>query len=310
MHSTLKPKQADDPHDVLVVASDAVPVASADAVPVASANEQLARLVHDAVRQPLDPQTLTGSGFATAPPVRPVDTTFRPSDVNDIQILGRRRWIDRPAVRVLTALLLAAGVAAIAWQSYGDAAKQMIVTWAPQSALTSWLPLEKLGLPAQPTPPAVAPGAAEAAASPAAAPAQTAPAAAALSPESAQLIQSMAHDLATVGQQIEQLKASIEQLKAGQQQMSRDVAKASEKASEQNLRPRITPPVPRPAVARVRKPPMPPYPLPPAAAAATVPQASAPQASAPYVPRQPQPLPDATAEPQLDPELRPPMPVR
>jgi hypothetical protein len=306
MHSTLKPKQADDPHDFLVVASDAVPVASA--------NEQLARLVHDAVRQPLDPQTLTGSGFATAPPVRPVDTTFRPSDVNDIQILGRRRWIDRPAVRVLTALLLAAGVAAIAWQSYGDAAKQMIATWAPQSALTSWLPLEKLGLPAEPTPPAVAPGAAEAAASPAAAPAQTAPAAAtpaaaALSPESAQLIQSMAHDLATVGQQIEQLKASIEQLKAGQQQMSRDVAKASEKASELNLRPRTTPPVPRPAVARVRKP-MPPYPLPPAEAAATVPQASAPQASAPYVPRQPQPLPDATAEPQLDPELRPPMPLR
>ncbi len=306
MHSTLKPKQADDPHDFLVVASDAVPVASA--------NEQLARLVHDAVRQPLDPQTLTGSGFATAPPVRPVDTTFRPSDVNDIQILGRRRWIDRPAVRVLTALLLAAGVAAIAWQSYGDAAKQMIATWAPQSALTSWLPLEKLGLPAEPTPPAVAPGAADAAASPAAAPAQTAPAAAApaaaaLSPESAQLIQSMAHDLATVGQQIEQLKASIEQLKAGQQQMSRDIAKASEKASELNLRPRTTPPVPRPAVARVRKP-MPPYPLPPAAAAATVPQASAPQAAAPYVPRQPQPLPDATAEPQLDPELRPPMPLR
>jgi hypothetical protein len=299
MHSTLKPKQADDPHDFLVVASDAVPVAPA--------NEQLARLVHDAVRNPLDSQTLTGSGFATAPPVRAVDTTFRPSDVNDIQVLGRRRWIGRPAVRVFPALLLAAGVAAIAWQSYGDAAKQMIATWAPQSALTSWLPLEKLGLPAQPTPPAVAPGAAEAAASPAAAPAQTAPAAAApaaaaLSAESAQLIQSMAHDLATVGQQIEQLKASIEQLKAGQQQMSRDVAKAS--ASEQNLRPRITPPVPRPAVARVRKP-MPPYPLPPAAAAATVPQASA-----PYVPRQPQPLPDATAEPQLDPELRPPMPVR
>src|ERR1700733_8362703 len=191
MHSTLKSKQADDPHDFLVVASDAVPVASA--------NEQLARLVHDAVRQPLDPQTLTGSGFATAPPVRPVDTTFRPSDVNDIQILGRRRWIDRPAVRVLTALLLAAGVAAIAWQSYGDAAKQMIATWAPQSALTSWLPLEKLGLPAGPTPPPVPPGAAEAAASPAAAPAQTAPAAAtpaaaALSPESAQLIQSMAPD--------------------------------------------------------------------------------------------------------------------
>jgi hypothetical protein len=306
MQSTLKPKQADDPHDFLVVASDAVPVAAA--------KEQLSSLAHDAVRHPSDPQTQTGSGFAAAPPVPPVDTAFRPAAVNDLRVLGRRRWIGGP-LRVFIALLLTAGVAAIAWQSYGDDAKQVIATWAPQFALTSWLPLEKLGLAAPPTPPAVQPGTAEAAAVPApvpapqaAVPAQAAlaaaPAAAALSAESAQLIQSMAHDLATAGQEIEQLKAGIEQLKAGQQQMSRDIAKAS----EQNLRPRIAAPVPRPAVARPRKPM--PYPPPQAAAVPPLPQAAAPY----YTPRQAEPLPEATAQPQPDPELssvpRPPMPMR
>ena len=72
-----------------------------------------------------------------------------------------------------------------------------------------------------------------------------APTAAALSPESAQLLQSTARNLANVEQDIEQLKAGIallnanvEQIKASQEQMSRDIAKAS----EQNLRPKISAP--------------------------------------------------------------------
>jgi hypothetical protein len=48
----------------------------------------------------------------------------------------------------------------------------------------------------------------------------------------------MARDLASEGQEIEQLKAS-------QRQISRDVAKAS----EQNLRPRMSAPPPRSAAA-------------------------------------------------------------
>jgi len=66
--------------------------------------------------------------------------------------------LDRPAVRGLTGLLLAAciGVAAIAWQSsYGDAAKEIIARWAPQRVATSSPPLENPGLAAQPSPPAV-----------------------------------------------------------------------------------------------------------------------------------------------------------
>jgi hypothetical protein len=315
MHSTLKPKQTDDPHDVLVVAPDVALVAPAD--------EELSNLLRAAARQHSDPQTHTGSDFPAGAPVPPVDTTFRPAAVNDVLVPGHRRSIGRPAVRVFIALLLAAciGVAAIAWQSDGDAAKQIIAKWAPQLVVTSSLPLEKPGLSAQPTPAAVQEAAATAAPPQPAPPAQTAPqgvapAAAALSPDSAQLLQSMARDLASAGQEIEQLKASIEQLKASQQQMSRDVAKASEqknsseqnKASEQSLRPRISALPPRPAAARARRP-MPPFPPRQAAAAPTLPQAAAPS-----VPRQSEPEPQATAQPPADPELssvpRPPMPLR
>ena len=43
MHSTPKPKQTDDPHDIVVVAPDAVAVAPAD--------EELSNLLHDAARR-------------------------------------------------------------------------------------------------------------------------------------------------------------------------------------------------------------------------------------------------------------------
>jgi hypothetical protein len=309
MQSTLKPKQDDDPHDFLVVASDGVTVAPA--------HEQAASLSPDAVRRPLDSQTLTGSGFAAAPPVRPVDATFRAAATEDIQLPGQRRWIAKRLVRAVMAVLLTVGAAVIARQSYGDAAKQMIATWVPPSALT-WLPLEKLGLAAPPASPAAAPGAAQAQAPQAAAPAPaapdaSAPATASVSADSAQLMQSMAHDIAGLGQQIEQLKAGIEQLKAGQDQLSRDVAKVSERASEKVAR--IAPPPPpvvpvRPVVARPRRPP-PPYPLPQAATAPAVPPPAAPYYPPP---RQIQSPADAANAPLPDPELssapRPPMPLR
>jgi hypothetical protein len=299
MQTTLKPKQEDDPHDFLVVASDGAPVAPA--------RESLASLAPDAVRRPLESQASAGSGFAAAPPVRPVEATFRPAAVEDIQLPGQRRWIAKRIVRAVMAVLLTVGAAVIARQSYGDAAKQMIATWVPQSTLTSWLPLDKLGLAAPPASPAAAPGAAQAQA-----PHATAPAAAAPPADSTQLMQSMAHDLASVGQQIEQLKASIEQLKAGQDQLSRDVAKASEKASEKVARIAPPPPVvlPRPVVARPHKPP-PPYPMPQAATAPAVPPPAAPYYPPP---RQIQSPPDAANAPLPDPELssapRPPMPLR
>ena len=302
MHSTPKPKQTDDPHDIVVVAADAVAVAPAD--------EELSNLLHDAARRLSQAQARAASDVPAGAAIPQVDTTFRPAAVNDVLAPGRLRSIGRGAMRAFAAVLLATciGVVGIGWESYGDAAQQMIAQWAPRLALTSSLPPEKPALSAQPAPPVVQAEAANPAPPQPLPPAQTAapgvaPSAAA---ESAQLLQSMARDLASVGQEIGQLKASIEQLKASQQQISRDIAKASEakaseakasevKASEPSLRPRIAAPLPRPAAAPARRPMPPPPPL--AAAAPTSPQA--------------EPPPQAAAQPQAQ-ELsvpRPPMPL-
>jgi hypothetical protein len=316
MHSTLPPKQTDpyaDPHDDVLVAR---------------IDEELSSLAPDAVRYPSDPQTHIAPDFYAGAAVPPVDTTFRATDVNNVRVPGHRPPMGRRAVRAITAFLLAGciGAAAIASQSYGNVAKQMIGRWVPKFILTASPQLENTGLPEQSGPAAVQANAAQTTPPQPAPPAQTAtdgvaPTAAAPSSEQAQLLQSMARDLASARQEIDQLKAS-------QEQMSRDIARVSEakaseakasqakayeakasdtKASEQNLRPRISALPPRPAAAPVRRP-MPSYPPPQAAAPPPLPPPAA-----PYVPRQPEPPPQTAAYPQADPELsppRPPMPVR
>jgi hypothetical protein len=308
MHSTLIPKQTDDPHDFVVVPPDAVRVAPAD--------EELSNLVRDLARRSSDPQTHMPSDFAAAP-VPPVDTGFRPSVVTDVSGAGRQGPIGKLVGRTFTALLLAGctGVAAIAWQSYGQTAKAMIAEWTPPGVLTA-LPLEKLGLAVPSTPPAAEATAANAAPPQAAMLAQTAPEAvapnaAAVPADAAPSLDRMARDLASAQQEIGQLKASIAELKASQQQISRDAAKT---VSDQNARARMAALLPRPPIARPRKP-VPTYPAAqtyPPAPVATAPT-SAPVA-APYAPRQVDPLPPAAASPPADPELssvpRPPLPVR
>src|SRR5881394_1161117 len=146
MHSTPKPKQTDDPHDIVVVAADAVAVAPAD--------EELSNLLHDAARRLSQAQARAASDVPAGAAVPQVDTTFRPAAVHDVLAPGRLRSIGRGAMRAFAAVLLATciGVAGIAWESYGDAAQQMIAQWAPRLALTSSLPPEKPALSAQPAP--------------------------------------------------------------------------------------------------------------------------------------------------------------
>jgi len=310
MLSTTSPRPADDPHDVLVVASDAVRMAPTD--------DELSRLARSLLQRPADPPARTGPELAagsTVPPVAvpSVDTTFRPAATDDVPIRGRRRTASGAARAFLAALLLAigSGAAAMAWQSYGGAAEQMIARWAPQLA--------------QPAPTAVAAIAAKPASQQTGSPAQAAPDAVAPTPsvETAPSPGAETNDIAGMRQEIDQLKASIDELKAGQQQISRDVAKASEarasevkasdvrasevKTFEQNVRSKLSAHRGL-ATARARKP-MPP-PLPPRQTAAY--PALPPQPAAPYVPRQVEP--PFAAEPPADPELasvpRPPMPLR
>jgi hypothetical protein len=321
MHSTPNPRQSDDPHDVIVVAPDVALVA-----PTEEDLSRLARLAHDSARRSETRESRKEPEFAPNASVPPVDTTFRPAAVN---IPGKRRSIGRRALRAFTAFLLAAGIAgaAIAWQSFGYAARQIVGKWVPQFAMTSSLPEEEAGVSAQPGAPSLAANGASAASqiAPAAQAASqgVAPGAAVATPESSQLLQTMARDLASMGQEIDQLKASIEQVKASQQQMSRDMAKSSElksselkssevKPPEQNARPRISAPPPRWATAPAHRR-MPSYPPPQAAVYPSLPQASPSQVSPSYVPRQAEPSP-ATPPPQDHRELssvpRPPMPVQ
>ena len=233
MHSTPNPKQT-DPRDFLLIAPE---------------DKELSNLAHDAMRYS-SAQTRMGSDFSAGPPIPPVDLRFRPAAVNNVEVPGDRPSIGRRAVRAFIRFLWVAciGGAGVAWQFYGDAAKQIIAKWAPQFVLILSPPLENPRLPGQPTPPAVQASATKAAPPQPAPLAQTAtegvaPTAAARSPESPQLLQAMARDLATAGQEIEQLKAS-------QEQMFRDVAKAS----EQNRRPKISasPPPSAAAPPRIR----------------------------------------------------------
>ena len=134
-----------------------------------------------------------------------------------------KRRGSRGFARYLVAILI--GVAAtLAWQSYGDAAKQLIATNAPE---LGWSPEAKV-VPKAPT-------------------------AASLDPEN---VQQMARDLAT-------LRQTVEQLAASQDQMAREIAKLEVADVEILAKITPMPPPPRPIAAPARKPASSPAPVTP-----------------------------------------------
>jgi hypothetical protein len=338
MQST--PSRETDPHDIFDIKPDVVLAARAD-----QTASKLALL--DTLSRASAPQVRVESGGASPSPANTsppsVDTTFRAA------VVDRAAAVDNVAVprdppatgkfaarfvkRLLMGLLFAlcSGVAAVAWKHHGDEARQMVARWVPPSVLAA-LPLapfaEKPPLAAQPNPPADQAAAADQATAPSAPPAQPSQdtataitASPADSSDSARLLQSMARDLAAMGSQVEQLKADIDQLKAGQAQISRDIAKASEamtseaktseaKTSAQSQRPRLSAP-PMPSAATAARKPKPAFPPVQAAATQAVPVAAPlpPQAAAP-APLQPAPPAQATTQPDGEPVVRPPIPLR
>jgi len=307
MQSPVKPKPADDPHDLLEVAPGVALVAPSNAAD--PTDEELSNLLRAAARQRSGGESRKKPEVVAGPSAPPVDTTFRPAAVNHVRRkAGRwsigRRTISGGVIGVVLALSLVVGAAA--WQSYGDATTQMVAMWIPQRGPAPLASPKDAGLAEQPSPAGVQ--AAEITSAPEqatqSAPQAGVPAAAASPPAEAPTLQSMARDVATLEQKVEQLQATIEQLKAGQDQTSRDAGKSSDaKASDQNLRPKASPTASRPAVVPARKP----------VAAVRPPQASAPSVSSPlpapyyyYGQRQPEPSP-------VDPEAasipRPPLPL-
>lgn len=150
-------------------------------------------------------------------PLRPVDLDTRTS-------LGKRA--SRTLARFLITFCI--GVAAtLAWQFYGDVARQMIANSYPQ---LGWLAPQAAPL-AQTAPNMVAPAAP-----------------AALSPELPQL-KAMAANLAAVRQSVDQLAA---QLAASRQQMAGDIANLQQQMAGDIAK--ISAPPPRPAAPPARKP--------------------------------------------------------
>ena len=300
MDSKLSSAQADPHH-----AGDVVLLAPKDWMDAEEALSKLAHVASDR-RRPA-----AGSDFLAGPRMTEpsLDTRPRQADVKDAPLPTDRPPLGKRISRGFARFLLAAciGVAAtLAWQTYGDATKQMIANAAPQlDWLLSLLPAtnppsgrEITG--EQPSQPAAsAPQAASAQTG--AAPSTLSEAAASAAPADPALdlrqLETMSHDLAVV-------RESIEQLAASQEQIARDIAKLQTDGQDirrriSALQPAITArkPFPPPqGAAQPTVPPPPPQPAPQAAAAA-------PPASA----SQPAPQP---AAPPAEPALRPPMPVR
>ena len=165
---------------------------------------------------------------------------------SEIEGLASRRL-----TRYLAALCIALAVI-VAWQSYGDAAKRVIATsapelgWSPESKqrIASWV--QQLGW----TKPVEGK----------AAPVQTAPVTvAAKQPTTApQQVNQIETDIAAVRQVVERhladVRATVERLAAGLDEVNREIGKL-EVADEEILQ-KITPapPPPRPAAAPARKP--------------------------------------------------------
>jgi hypothetical protein len=118
-------------------------------------------------------------------------------------------------------------VGTLAWQAYGDEARQLLASAYPQQL--GW----------------IAPQAATTALAPPSAPAALASDAPVVPAIDAQQIKSLSLNLAAVRQSVEQLAT---QVAAGQQQMSGDIAKLQ--ASEQDILAKMATPPPRSVAAR------------------------------------------------------------
>ncbi|HEV7463038.1 MAG TPA: hypothetical protein VGN85_03905 [Methyloceanibacter sp.] len=152
---------------------------------------------------------------------------IRPRDDRSERLPPRRR---RP-LRALFRFLLAVGIGVggtLAWQAYGDMAREMAAAAYPQEL--GWLtPLTPPAKPAAATAPAPATPATVGSAAPVASPDQ-------------QQLAAVSRSLADVGRKVEELAA---QVASSQQQMAGDIARLQ--ASDQDIVAKLAAPPPRPA---------------------------------------------------------------
>jgi hypothetical protein len=146
-----------------------------------------------------------------------LDSAARPGNLKEDQFRGVRPSFGRRASRAFTRFLIAAFISLgsiFAWQSYGDAAKENVASWAPQLGWVRLLPTPKPPTDIAPIAPA------------------------ARFPDVQQQLEAAVRDLAA-------LRQSVDRLAVGQEQMARDLA--SLETAENDIRSKIS--APKPAAA-------------------------------------------------------------
>ena len=144
-------------------------------------------------------------------PMKPSIRSPRPSGLNDDQVGSDRPSIGRRIFRTLTRFIIAVLIgigATLAWQSHGDAAREMVVARAPS---LGWL----LSVSATKS-----------------------PAVAATAPDPVQQLEPLASNLDVV-------RRSVEQLAAKQEQMAQNIATLQ--ALEEDIRQKVSSPPPSPS---------------------------------------------------------------
>ena len=144
-------------------------------------------------------------------PMKPSIRSPRPSGLNDDQVASDRPSIGRRIFRTLTRFFIAVLIgigATLAWQSHGDAAREMVVARAPS---LGWL------LSVSTT---------------------KSPAVAATAPDPVQQLEPLASNLDVV-------RRSVEQLAAKQEQMAQNIATLQ--ALEEDIRQKVSSPPPSPS---------------------------------------------------------------
>jgi hypothetical protein len=261
-----------DPKDIPTLAPEVV---------VTRADRDVVRPEPDGKSGPAAPDVAAGATTA------PVDTSFRATSASPVRLKARKSF-GRRLIRGAVGLVLTACVAgaAVFWQSYGEAARQIVMkSLAP--VVVAFMSRES------PTAeqPSVLPVVQAAVVPDASAPQRSADMnSSAGSPpvDTAELLQSLARELAHMRQEMDQIRGTVAELKASDDQMAREIAKLSDKATdkalEQALRPRVSmasPPPAQPVAMPVRKPPPPPVARPVQAR----PASASPQVATSYVPR-------------------------
>ena len=212
-------------------------------------NQQLRTIVEDLQRIGIQPSPVEEDEPVERDDLRPGITSYLDQEASERKAIYDRlvaienklkKRSSRGFGRYLVAILI--GVAAtLAWQSYGESAKQIIATRAPE---LGWTPQAKQMIASWTLGWTKPPASSEKQASPVA---QTAPTTPTLDPAQ---VQQMTQNLAA-------LRQSVEQLAGGQDQMAREMARLEAAVAE--LIVKIPEPPAQPSVAPARKPtPVPP----------------------------------------------------